>query len=208
MLLQLTEARSKLQGAINESHPAPPAKYLRESAAACLLYGLQSVPSGFHMNAVLCTQVTRHVNAKCPDKPCVMERLHLSKYFKVVELPGIPDQFLLDLHAIIMRKQLPQVTDILASINPMHPEPQQPPQISNISPDPDQLKHTRLTASSWVRQSAASVRVSQCQVTTASQMVWSVAGCSCFQGLVASCCLQKPWFPHSRMVEGNCCCMH
>ena len=201
-LLQLSQARSKLQAAIDESHPAPPAKYLRASAAACLLYGLQSVPLGFRMNAVLCTQVTSHVQAECPDKPDVLQRLQNSKYFEVIGLPGLPDQFLLDLHAIIMPHQLPQVTDILASMNPIHPQPHEPPQ-TKTSPDPPES--TQLTVPLQVRQTAAYTKPTvSCQKSHASFS----AGCRRCKGRTANRCCQKPRFPHSHMVEGNCCCVH
>lgn len=196
LLSQLNQARAKLQGAIDESHPAPPASYLRESAAACLLYGLQSVPSGFHMTAVPCTQVAGHVQARCPDKPDVMQRLQNSKYFVVIGRPGIPDHFLLDLHAIIMPHQLPQVTDILASIKSN--------QVSKVCPD--QPEPTRLTMSSQVRQCAACLKTSH--VWSDLQAIFMVAGCRSCKGLTANRRFQEPWFPHSHMVEGNFCCMH
>lgn len=112
----MVEAQDKLQIAVNESHSAPPAKYLRESAAACIIHGLQAAPSGLQMTAVPCTRVIKHVNAKCPDVPKVMDRLQSSKYFTLVKLPGSADYFLLDLHAIIAPQQVPNVADILASI--------------------------------------------------------------------------------------------
>lgn len=120
------------------------------------------------MNAVLCTEVTRHVEAQCPDKPNVMERLQNSRYFKVVQLPGIPDQFLLDLHAIVMPHQLPQVTDILARIKPMHPKSQGPPQIANIFTDQPKEVHYSASSREWV--SVAYVKATQCQVESASQL--------------------------------------
>ena len=91
------------------------------------------------MNPVQCTQVTQHAKAHFPDKTHIMERLQSSKYFKVVEVSGTPDHFLLDVQAIVMPHQLPYVTDLLASIrapdNNTHPVCHQPPSSSIYFPN-------------------------------------------------------------------------
>ena len=76
--------------------------------------GLQSAASGLQMNPVPCTQVSTHVY--CPTEPDTMTRLQNSTYFKLVQFPGIPDQFMSDLQATILPPLLPSVVDILADI--------------------------------------------------------------------------------------------
>lgn len=92
----------------------PSAKCLRQAAAACLQYGLQSVQSRLQLNPVPCAQVSKHIY--CPDEPDVMKRLQSSPYIEFVQLPGFPDQLLLDLQATILPPMLPRVKDTLASI--------------------------------------------------------------------------------------------
>lgn len=140
-LLQLTEARSKLQDAINESHPMPSANYLRQAAAACLRYGLRSAESGLQLTPVLCAQVSKHIY--CPDENDIMKRLQRSTCIKFLQFPGCPDHFLLDLQAIILPRVLSHVKDFVASIRVsgkrMHPEHHQAPQ------PPDQIVAHRST---------------------------------------------------------------
>ena len=119
MDVQISEACTELQTAVNESHPAPPAKWLRQAAAACLHYGLQASQSGLQLNPVDCNMVVGDVRAVCPDIDDLMQKLHSktgSKYLSIVKSSHQPDAVLVNLLALIMPHKQVQVSETLSCI--------------------------------------------------------------------------------------------
>ena len=72
--------------AINKSHP-PTARYLVETAAACLDHGLQETPQGFIQKPVAWKLIASSVQASYPGVTNLLERLHGNvgqKYFSLL----------------------------------------------------------------------------------------------------------------------------
>jgi len=121
--LQVEEARVQLQRAIDACHFAPTAKYLRQTAAACLKHGLQPASLGqgpnirFEMKPVTFPQVAEHVRAASPDIEHIFDRLQgktASKYFVMTNEQ--PVRVIMRVHDLIQPPYQRAARDLLDSI--------------------------------------------------------------------------------------------
>lgn len=117
--VQVTDAKSHLKGAIAGSHP-PTAKYMLETAAACLDVGLQAIGASFHIRPVSWLLVADTVSHHCPHAE-LLEKLcgrTGQKYFQLLGNTddGLPEFILADIHALISPspRQSPAVANILS----------------------------------------------------------------------------------------------
>lgn len=150
-LVQAAGARVQLQDAIMKSHGSHTARWLTETAAACLEHGLTSSPSaGLQLHPIKCTLVTAHIRDALPGLPDVMAKLQSTtglKYFRLFWASQQPDTVLLRLRDIILVPGQPtalanllrsiEIVDrpILAPVNghtpPSLPASMQPPSNMN-----------------------------------------------------------------------------
>lgn len=109
----------QLKAAILKSHP-PTARYLVETAAFCLDYGLQTAaPQGFTLKPVAWNLVVRAVELTCPaihnfsDKLCGSVGL---KYFSLLgnSPSGCPELVAAKLDSLITSPHRPPVAHLLA----------------------------------------------------------------------------------------------
>ena len=117
--MQVADAMSHLKGAIAGSHP-PTAKYMVETAAACLDHGLQAVGTSFHIRPVSWLLVADTVSHHCPHAE-LLEKLcgrTGQKYFQLLGNTddGLPEFILADIHALISPRQSPAVAHILSQM--------------------------------------------------------------------------------------------
>ena len=117
--MQVADALSHLKGAIARSHP-PTAKYLLETAAACLDHGLQATNAAFHIRPVAWLQVADVVSHHCSHAE-LLEKLcgrTGQKYFQLLGNTddGLPEFVLADIHALISPRQSPAVAHILSQM--------------------------------------------------------------------------------------------
>ena len=103
--MQAAGARVQLQDAILKSHGSHTARWLTETAAACLQHGLSSSPStGVQLHPIKCTLVTTHIREVLPGAD-VMAKLQSTtglKYFRLFWASQQPDTVLLRLREIIL----------------------------------------------------------------------------------------------------------
>ena len=127
----------QLQKAVDDSHPAPPAAYLRQAAVACLKYGLKSGISGLQLEGIKLFQAIGYFasDVTCSDVQVIMQKLQNSKYFSIVKQTDQPDILHMDLHAIIVPHQRVAVASLLDAIKCQQtPGPQKAQQLpSEIS---------------------------------------------------------------------------
>ena len=117
--MQVADALSHLKGAIARSHP-PTAKYLAETAAACLDHGFQATNAAFQIRPVSWLQVADVVSHHCPHAE-LLEKLcgrTGQKYFQLLGNTddGLPEFILADIHALISPRQSPAVAHILSQV--------------------------------------------------------------------------------------------
>lgn len=77
------QARRQLQTAVDDSHPAPPAEYLKQAAAACLTDGLRFEASVLKLNPVKISQAVAKIMSASPDILDITQKLQKSKYFTI-----------------------------------------------------------------------------------------------------------------------------
>lgn len=118
--MQVADAKSHLKGAIAGSHP-PTAKYMVETAAACLDHGLQAIGTSFHIRPVSWLLVADTVSHHWPHAE-LLEKLCGTtgqKYFQLLGNTddGLPEFILADIHALIISpRQSPAVAYILSQM--------------------------------------------------------------------------------------------
>lgn len=126
----------QLQKAVDDSHPAPPAAYLRRAAAACLKYGLKSGLSGLQLEGIKLFQAIVYTasDITCPDVQVIMQKLRNSKYFSIVKQTNQPDILHMDLYALIVPHQRIAVASLLDAIKCQQtPGPQEAQQLPSVS---------------------------------------------------------------------------
>ena len=124
----------QLQTAVDDSHPAPPAVYLRQAAAACLKYGLKSGLSGLQLEGIKLFQAIGFILLACPDVQGIRQKLQNSKYFSIVTQTDQPDILHMDLHALMVPHQRVAVASLLDSIKCQQtPGPQEVQQLPSGS---------------------------------------------------------------------------
>ncbi len=114
--LQVAQIRLQLQTAVDDSHPAPPAVYLRQAAAACLKYGLKSGLSGLQLEGIKLFQAIGYIVSACPDVQGITQKLQNSKYFSIVKQTNQPHILHMNLHALIVPHQRVAVASLLDTI--------------------------------------------------------------------------------------------
>lgn len=117
--MQVAEALSQLKGAIAKSHP-PTAKYLVETAAACLDQGFEATNAAFQMRPVSWLLVADVVSHHCPHAE-LLEKLcgrTGQKYFQLLGNTddGLPEFVLADINALISPRQSAAVAHILSQV--------------------------------------------------------------------------------------------
>ena len=124
----------QLQTAVDDSHPAPPAAYLRQAAGACLKYGLKNGLSGLQLEGVKLFQAIGHIASACPDVQGITQKLQNSKYFSIVKQTNQPDILHMDLHALIVPHQRAAVASLMDTIKCQQtPGPQEAQQLPSGS---------------------------------------------------------------------------
>ncbi len=132
----MAQIKVQLQIAVDHSHPAPAAAYLRQAAAACLKYGLKSGVSGLQLEGIKLFQAIGCTasDVTCPDVQVIMQKHRNSKYFSIVKQTNQPDILHMDLHALIVPHQRAAVASLLDAIKCQHtPGPQEARQLSSGS---------------------------------------------------------------------------
>ena len=118
--MQVADALSHLKGAVARSHP-PTAKYLVETATACLDHGFQATnDAAFVIRPVSWLLVADVVSHHCPHAE-LLEKLcgrTGQKYFQLLGNTddGLPEFVLADVHALISSRQSPAVAHILSQM--------------------------------------------------------------------------------------------
>lgn len=126
------QASWQLQTAVDDSHPAPPAMYLRQAAAACLTDGLHFEASALKLKPVNLPRAIAKIMSASPDIQGLTQKLQKSKYFTISKHANQPDMLLVDLHTLIMPQQQIAVASLLAMIG----RRQSLVPSSNVNPDP------------------------------------------------------------------------
>ena len=126
--MQVADALSHLKAAVARSHP-PTAKYLVETAAACLDHGLQLSDTTFQLRPVSWLLVADVVSRHCPHAELLEKMCGRigQKYFQLLgnTYDGLPEFVLADIHALVTAKQPPAVTHILSQMQDRsQPQPQ------------------------------------------------------------------------------------
>ena len=117
--VQDLEARVQLKAAILKSHP-PTARYIVETAAVCLDYGLQTAPpQGFTLQPVAWNLVVKAVKLTCPAIQNLSDKLCGSvgqKYFGLLGTSpsGWPQLVAAKLDSLITSPNRPSVAHLLA----------------------------------------------------------------------------------------------
>ncbi len=139
----MAQIRLQLQTAVDDSHPAPPAAYIRQAAAACLNYGLKSGLSGLQLEDIKLFQAIGYIASACPDVQGITQKLQNSKYFSIVKQTNQPDILHMDLYALIVPHQRVAVASLLDAIKcqqtPGPQEAQQLPRVSKQTSSADSL---------------------------------------------------------------------
>ena len=117
--MQVDDALSHLKGAVARSHP-PTAKYLVETATACLDHGFQATDAAFQIRPVSWLLVADMVSHHCRHAE-LLEKLcgrTGQKYFQLLGNTddGLPEFVLADIHALISSRQSPAVAHILSQM--------------------------------------------------------------------------------------------
>jgi len=111
----VAQIRLQLQTAVDDSHPAPPAVYVRQAAAACLKYGLKSGLSGLQLEGIKLFQAIGYIVSACPDVQGITQKLQNSNY-SIVKQTNQPDILHMNLHALIVPHQRVAVASLLDTI--------------------------------------------------------------------------------------------
>lgn len=127
--MQVADALSHLKAAVARSHP-PTAKYLVETAVACLDHGLQLGDATFQLRPVSWVLVADVVSQHCPHAELLEKMCGRvgQKYFQLLGNTddGLPEFVLADIHALAPGRQSPAVTHILSQMQDRsQPQPQQ-----------------------------------------------------------------------------------
>lgn len=124
--VQVLQARQQIQAAIVKTNPSPPAKYLVESAAACLEHSLVSSNQGFTIKPTAWALVATTVKKRLPAVKNLLEKLHGPMGQKCFRLLGTtpsgePEFVTIRLGAMIVGYQRAPVERLLACIHDHDP---------------------------------------------------------------------------------------
>ncbi len=105
LLLQAaTNAKDELQAAIRSCHGSHTARWLIDTAAACLDVGLEASPSGLQLRSVSIQQVSARVKTHFKHLGNLVAKLRTStgvKYFTLLGASQLPSLVLLNIGSII-----------------------------------------------------------------------------------------------------------
>lgn len=114
--MQVSTAQERLNIAIEKSHPASTAEYIRLAAKVCLANGLDARGTRLQLYAVTQTEITAVGSGRRHSVQKLLQRVHKSKYFTKVTLKNQLELVLVDLRKLILASQQPAVSDLLARI--------------------------------------------------------------------------------------------
>ena len=114
--MQVSTAQERLNAAIEKSHPASTAEYIRLAANVCLANGLDARGTRLQLYAVSQTEITAAGSGRRHSVQKLLQRVHKSKHFTKVTLKNQLELVLVDLRKLILALQQPAVSDLLARI--------------------------------------------------------------------------------------------